>query len=82
MSLPNSIAPSLLQVVGMEEKEAPAVHTADNVSPATQDGTPSKPRQAGNGSGRKQLRAAKQLKFDESNTGMVGHASTSLRYHL
>ena len=54
----------------MEEKEAPIVPKADPA--ASEDGTPNRPRQAGNGNSRKQPRAAKQLRFEAPATGILG----------
>ena len=60
-----------LQVHQMDEKVSTVPHKTEAVATPPEDGTPSKPRQAGSGNGRKQPRAAKQLRF-EGAAGVEG----------
>ena len=59
----------VLQVKTMDEKGAPAEVRGD-LPGQTVNNTPSKPRQVGHASAKKQPRAAKQLRFE-------GHPSAS-----
>lgn len=60
-----------LQGFQMDEKGSTVPYKTEAAAPPPEDGTPSKPRQAGSGNGRKQPRAAKQLRF-EGAAGMEG----------